>query len=61
LRKAEFHVDEKLDPLIINGQTEPDIMGWYSESFLKKEPADVIYCKTNIDSTTTFKFLIKII
>jgi uncharacterized heparinase superfamily protein len=61
LRKTEFFIDEKLDPVIIKGQTDPQILGWYSDSFLKKESTSVIYCKTHIDCTTTFKFLIKII
>lgn len=60
-RKTEFFIDEKLDPVVIKGQTEPQILGWYSDSFLKKESTSVIYCKTQIDCTTTFKFLIKII
>jgi hypothetical protein len=61
IRSTEFKIDEKLNPVLITGQTEPDILGWYSESFLKKEAAKVIYCKTVIDITTTFKFIIKII
>jgi len=58
--KMEFYVDEKLDPVVINGQIKPAILGWYSESFLKKEAARVIYSKTQIDCTTIFKFIIKI-
>jgi len=60
IRKTEFYVDEKLNPVIINGQTIPQVLGWYSESFMQKEATNVIYCNTNIDCTTTFKFLIKI-
>jgi hypothetical protein len=60
-RKTEFYVDEKLVPVIIKGQIEPLILGWYSDSFLKKEATSAIYCKTYIESTTTFKFIIKII
>lgn len=60
LRKTEFYIDEKLNPVIIKGQTEPQILGWYSSSFLQKESTNVIYCKTYIDCTTTFKFKIKI-
>ena len=59
-RKIEFYVDEKLAPVVINGQMNPQILGWYSDSFLKKEATNVIYCKTQIDCTTTFKFIIKI-
>jgi hypothetical protein len=60
-RMTEFYIDGKLEPVILKGQTEPQILGWYSESFLKKEPTNVIYCKTQIECTTTFKFIIKII
>jgi hypothetical protein len=60
-RKTEFYIDEKLHPELLNGQTKPQILGWYSKSFLKKEPVNVIYCKTEIECSTTFKFLIKII
>jgi len=60
-RKTELFVDEKLNPVIIKGQIEPQILGWYSSSFGKKEATNVIYCKTQIESTTIFKFLIKIV
>jgi len=60
-RKVELFVDEKLNPVIIKGQLEPQILGWYSDSFLKKEATNVIYCRTQINCTNTFKFIIKII
>lgn len=60
IRKTKLHIDGKLTPMIIKGQMNPEILGWYSDSFLKKEPANVIYCKTQIEFTTTFKFIIKI-
>jgi hypothetical protein len=59
--KMEFSVDEKLAPVMITGQMDPVILGWYSDSFLKKEATSVIYCKTQIDCTTIFKFIIKIL
>jgi hypothetical protein len=61
VRKIEFYVDEKLDPVVIKGQMKPQILGWYSDSFMKKEATNVIYCKTQIECTTTFKFVIKIV
>ena len=61
LSKTEFYIDEKLDPVLIKGQLEPRILGWYSNSFLKKEATNTIYCKTQIECTTTFRFIIKII
>lgn len=60
VRKIDFFVDEKLNPVIIKGQQEPQILGWYSGSFLKKEATNVIYCRTQIYCTNTFKFIIKI-
>jgi hypothetical protein len=61
VRKTELFVDEKLNPVVIKGQMEPHILGWYSSSFAKKEATNVIYCKTQIGSTTIFKFIIKIV
>jgi|WetSurMetagenome_2_1015567.scaffolds.fasta_scaffold00898_7 hypothetical protein len=61
IRKIEFYIDKKLDPVIIKGQIKPEILGWYSDSFHKKETTSVIYCKIQIECTTTFNFLIKII
>lgn len=60
-KKIEFYIDEKLNPDVIKGQTEPQILGWFSESFLKKTATNVIYCYTLIKCTTTFKFVIKIL
>jgi Heparinase II/III-like protein/Heparinase II/III N-terminus len=57
---TEFQIDEKLEPVIVRGETGDSLLGWYSGSFLKKEPTGVIYCKTTVDSTTSFKFIIKI-
>ncbi len=60
IRTTEFYLDEKLSSKIIKGQVSPQILGWYSGSFLKKEPTNVIYCKTQIECSTSFKFVIKI-
>ncbi len=60
IRNTEFVVDGKLRPAIISGETTPQILGWFSGSFLKKEATNVIYCKTQIEHTETFKFIIKI-
>jgi hypothetical protein len=61
VRKTELFVDEKLNPVVIKGQMEPQILGWYSSSFAKKDATNVIYCKTQIECTTIFKFIIKIV
>ena len=60
-RKIEFCVDDKLEHVVIKGQTNPQILGWYSDSFMKKEATNVIYCKAQIERTSTFKFVIKIV
>ncbi len=60
IRETEFFIDDKLQPEIVIGQISPQILGWYSGSFLKKEPTNVIYCRTQIDCSTSFRFLIKI-
>jgi hypothetical protein len=57
---VELTIDEKLNSKIIKGQLFPQILGWYSESFSKKVPANVIFCTTEIRETTTYKFVIKI-
>ena len=59
-RKTEFRIDEKLNPITVKGQTSPVLLGWYSASFMKKEPCQVIYCKSVIERTTSFKYYIKI-
>lgn len=56
-----FLADEKLNQRLVKGQTSPEILGWYSASFMKKVPAYVIYCYTNIKETTGFKFEIKLV
>lgn len=58
--RLEFAVDKKLFPVVETGKVSPEILGWYSDSFCKKTPANVIYCSTTIKETTTFKFAIKI-
>ena len=64
--KAGREVKVEFSPLlnieIINGQTEP-IMGWYSPSFLKKEPANILHCfmetqgSEKIDLATTLQII----
>jgi hypothetical protein len=46
-RKIRLTLDERLRTTKIKGQEEPEIAGWYSKSFLKKEP-----CNTIIGSLT---------
>ncbi len=60
IREMEFRVDGKLNPVVIKGQEMPQILGWYSETFMNKKATNVIYCHINISSTTIFEYLIKI-
>lgn len=59
-RNVDIEIDERLKPVIIQGQTEPEILGWYSSSFQSKRPARVIYCKTEVKDACSFKYRIKI-
>lgn len=59
-RRVKFYPDKNIKYEILKGQQEPFIIGWYSESFMKKEPVNTIYFSTTIKSTATFNFLIKI-
>jgi hypothetical protein len=59
-RQVELTIDEKLDHSLIKGQIAPQILGWYSGSFMNKEATNSIYCNTVIDKTTIFKNVIKI-
>lgn len=42
---------------IVRGQTEPEIQGWYSESFGVKTPASVIRFTAEIDGSATFAWV----
>lgn len=61
IKIGELFIDRKLIPRIISGQIKPDILGWYSESFLKKAATNVIFCQTEIERISKFEFVIKII
>lgn len=53
-------IDKKLQTKIIKGQVEPQILGWYSDSFMQKEPCATIYCAAYIERTETFQTIILI-
>lgn len=59
-RKVIIYLDSKLEVKIVEGQTEP-ILGWYSKSFLHKEPTKVIYCTLKSFDSIILKTIIKII
>jgi hypothetical protein len=41
-RNIRLQADQKLTTQLVCGQLDPEIIGWYSESFLHKEPCNVI-------------------
>ncbi|MFP4488751.1 MAG: alginate lyase family protein [Bacteroidales bacterium] len=54
-------IDEKLKPSLVAGQEKPEKIGWYSGSFLNKEPSTVVYSNYTLTGTTEYEFKIKII
>ncbi len=54
-----LHMDNKLNPVLVNGSQEP-ILGWYSTAFYQKTPCPVIYSKLKIDRSIKFQTIIKI-
>jgi hypothetical protein len=53
-------IDKKLKAKMVKGQVHPQIMGWYSDSFMQKEPCTTIYCAAAIDNSKTFQTIILI-
>ena len=54
----ELEIDIKLEAVVVKGQVNPQILGWYSKSFLLKEPSNTIYCTSTITHTQTFQSVI---
>jgi hypothetical protein len=44
----------------VKGQQNP-ILGWYSESFMKKVPTTTLFLKKTIGSSQNFKTTIKVL
>ena len=55
-RKVIIHLDEKLSSEIVIGCVTP-IMGWYSESFYKKQPTHTIMSSININIVKEVTFI----
>ncbi|TKK67407.1 hypothetical protein FC093_13990 [Ilyomonas limi] len=53
-------IDSKLKPTLINGQTSPEIIGWYSSSFLQKQPCTTVLSSYETTQTIIFETVIKI-
>jgi len=58
-RKVTISLDSRLKSSVVNGQEEP-LLGWYSPSFLKKEPTSVIYSKVEVEGSFSLKTELKI-
>lgn len=43
-RVVSLATDLKLNKRILHGQVEPEVTGWYSESFMYKEPCSTLLC-----------------
>lgn len=59
-RDATLSTDSKLDTKIVRGQTEPYVLGWYSDSFMQKRPSDTILCSVETSGSTKFETIISI-
>ncbi|MFO7755911.1 MAG: alginate lyase family protein [Bacteroidales bacterium] len=60
-RSLILSIDKKLKPSLVTGQENPEKIGWYSGSFLNKEPSTVVYSNYTLTATTEYEFKIKII
>jgi hypothetical protein len=43
-RSVQLQTDTRLKVKVLNGQIKPEITGWYSKSFLHKEPSNTLIC-----------------
>lgn len=56
-RRVELQLDDQLEPRLVKGSKEP-ILGWYSGSFLKKEPTHCLYSR--LEKAGSFQLVTKI-
>jgi len=47
-RNVTLQTDSKLKTVLVSGQTEPEIVGWYSKSFMSREPSNTLLCSLDI-------------
>ncbi len=59
-RGAMIILDNKLPYELVRGRTEPEISGWYSKSFMQKEPSTMILCSLETAGATKFGSMIGI-
>lgn len=60
-RNVQIQTDPKLKALVIKGQMEPEITGWYSKSFLQKEQCNTILCSLKTTGNIQIETIISII
>lgn len=58
--QVHLNVDDKLEWEIVRGSLDP-ILGWYSESFMQKEPTSVIFSKITINESIKLLTKIKVV
>ncbi|WP_180335194.1 alginate lyase family protein [Polaribacter sp. Hel1_33_96] len=58
--QVHLNVDDKLEWEIVRGSLDP-ILGWYSESFMQKEPTSVIFSKITINESIKLLTRIKVV
>jgi len=59
-RKVILQTDSKLNNKIVCGQTEPEITGWFSKSFMIKEPSHTILGSLKTSGNNKFETIISI-
>lgn len=59
-RSVSLHVDNKLNTEIVKGQIEPEIIGWYSESFMNKENCTTVLSFREMCGNNKFETVISI-
>jgi hypothetical protein len=59
-RNITLETDYKLSSRILKGKTEPEIFGWYSDSFTCKEPCNTIVCSLETSGNMKFETVISI-
>jgi Heparinase II/III-like protein/Heparinase II/III N-terminus len=59
-RGVQLQTDPKLKTILLNGQLEPEITGWYSNSFLHKEPCNTIISSLGISGNIQLETIISI-
>jgi hypothetical protein len=59
-RDVSLTIDNRLYTQIVRGQTNPELIGWYSKSFMNKEPCNTILCSQQVKGDILFETIISI-